>query len=136
MNELRAKLLEMNKTLLKLIGERKLLSKAIQDKKAEVSRSHPRWDVKREKEVITTLSDELQNLSLKERLAFSLLMEDHAQGGQIHTYPSFSSGEHLGENFDITHMLNPLLLSKEQFLDLELKRDFQERLSVIENEHE
>lgn len=127
LEDLRKELQEINKDFFLLLKKRKEVSNKIQKLKDE-KKQYSSWDIEREKKLFKALSDELGNLSLKEKLAFSLLIEDHADIREG-SYPQWSKGEHLGVEIDAKHLMNPLLLT-----DLEREQlNFQEPFSMIKD---
>ena len=107
---LREALIHLNTQFCMIVTERRNLSVKIQEMKKGSGRfSH--FDPEREVHVFNLLKDELRPLSLKELLAFSLIMEDQAMALAPGSYPQWSKGIHLVEpKLDATHQLNPILL--------------------------
>ena len=104
-------LLQVNTQILQLIVDRRNACLRIQELKAVTGRfSH--YDPDREIVVFKHLQEELKTLSIKELLAFSLIMEDQAMAMAPGSYPTWSLGSHLTEaaGKDFFGMINPLLL--------------------------
>lgn len=69
------------------------------------------YDPDREKEIFTRFTSELKNCSIKELLAFSLLMEDHAMAMAPGSYPAWSQYIHVASpKREMVEMINPLML--------------------------
>lgn len=98
----RERLLLASINLLQSMREREKLSFEIQKMKKKQGR-FSRWLPKREKEVFKILAPYLEACSLKELLAFSLIMESQAQG-EKDSYPSWSL-----DSEDLIEYINPLL---------------------------
>lgn len=108
--ELREALAQLNSELFLTLKERRAIVLKIFEQK-QVSGPYPHYDPEREKEVIALLKEEMKNISLKELLAFSLIMEDQAQSMAPGSYPSWSQGIHLAKfDKEIHEMINPLIL--------------------------
>ncbi|MGE3611476.1 MAG: chorismate mutase [Bacteriovoracaceae bacterium] len=127
LSELREKLAQLNSELFLTIKERRsLVSKIFQLK--EDGGQYPHYDPERERQVVLILENELKALSIKELLAFSLIMEDQAQTLAPGSYPSWSMGIHLVKTErEIYQMINPLLLKYTHpvfFEKLNLSPDF------------
>jgi chorismate mutase len=106
----REALAHLNSEFLLTISERRGLCLKIQEFK-ETQGTYSHYDPVREKEVFDLLNPNFKELSLKELLAFSLIMEDQAMAMAPGSYPSWSQGIHLIEsNRDLVEMINPLLL--------------------------
>lgn len=106
----REALAQLNSEFLLTISERRALCLKIQEfKQNQGTYSH--YDPIREKEVFELLNSSFKELSLKELLSFSLIMEDQAMAMAPGSYPSWSQGIHLTESHrDLVEMINPLLL--------------------------
>lgn len=124
--QLREALAQANSEFILNVDERRKLCLQIQTLKERSGVSH--YDPDQEKKVFTQGSVELKKLSLKELLAFSLVMEDQAQAMAPGTYPAWSSRVHLKEsNGDLFELINPLLLKilkPEAFKRLTLANDY------------
>jgi chorismate mutase len=125
--QLREALAQLNSELFLTIIERRSLCIKIQEFK-ETGGRFSSYDPTREKEVFTLHVDEIKKLTLKELLAFSLLMEDQAQAYAPGSYPSWSQCTHLiHSQKELIEMINPLLLkfrSLELFSKLNLSSEF------------
>jgi chorismate mutase len=126
--QLRELLAQANSELFLLIGERRSVCLKIQDLKGKEGR-YAHYDAEREKILFTQLEAQFKKLSLKELLAFSLIMEDQARAMAPGSYPSWLDRCHihrpLGEPFE---MVNPLLLKfshPELFGRLHLTQEFE-----------
>lgn len=123
----REALLQLNTQFFLMISERRELSVRIQEIK-DRSGQYSHFDPERELEVFTQLKDEMKNLSIKELLGFSLIMEDQAMAMAPGTYPAWSNGIHLIEPLrDSFTMINPILLKMthlEFFKRLNFNADF------------
>jgi chorismate mutase len=128
LQEFRAKLAQLNFNLLLALDERKIVCREIQATKTIGSSNYPHYDPEREKVVFQEMMLELRQLSIRELLAFSLIMEEHAQGERPGAYPAWSQGVHLNSApHQLLEMINPLLLSiilPEVFPSVELNQDF------------
>jgi chorismate mutase len=125
--QLREALLQLNTQFFMLLSDRRALTLQIQELKSASGRfSH--FDPERERELFLHLLIELKELSLKELLAFSLIMEDQAMAMAPGSYPQWSSGTHLEEpDQGIVSMINPVLLKithPELFNRLSLSTEF------------
>lgn len=123
----RETLLQLNTQFFLILSERRLLSLKIQELKESGGRfSH--FDPDREKGLFNQLKEEIKGLSVKELLAFSLIMEDQAMAMAPGSYPAWSNGLHLsGPGDDLYHMINPLMLKvarPELFSRLVLSSEF------------
>ena len=127
LSQYREALLQLNTQLFLMISERRVISLKIQEMKQESGRfSH--FDPEREKALFTQLSSEIKDLTIKELLAFSLVMEDQAMAMAPGSYPTWSTGIHLTEaSRELYTMMNPLLLKTshpELFSRLPLNAEF------------
>lgn len=125
--DLRGRLSEVNFKLFLTLDERKILCQQIQDLKPKTGPfSH--YDPQREGQIFQEQQDQLKKLSLRELLAFSLMMEEHAQGQQPNSYPAWSTGNHLKvQSGQLLTMINPLLLKfarPDDFIKLQLNSHF------------
>lgn len=110
LEQLREALLQSNSEFFFNLSERRKLCIAIQEMKGATGRfSH--YDPEREIIVFKHFKTQLSNLSLRELLAFSLVMEDHALAMAPGSYPNWSQRSHLGSTpKDLHEMINPLML--------------------------
>ena len=76
----REALLQLNSEFFLMISERRSISLKVQELK-DGSGRYSHFDPEREKALFERLKDEVKGLTLKELLAFSLIMEDQAMGG-------------------------------------------------------
>lgn len=125
--QLREALAQLNSEFLLTVSERRSLCLKIQEYKDNEGR-YSHYDPNREKEVFQLLRPHFRDLSLKELLAFSLIMEDQAMAMAPGSYPSWSQMIHVQEGKrDLSEMINPLLLKMshpELFSKLKLSTDF------------
>jgi chorismate mutase len=127
LEQLREALLQTNSEFFFTLSERRKLCIAIQELKGATGRfSH--YDPEREKIVFTHFKTQLATLSLRELLAFSLVMEDHALAMAPGSYPNWSQRYHLtSAPKEIHDMINPLMLKVSHpdiFARLELTAEF------------
>jgi chorismate mutase len=127
LDQLREALLQANSEFFFTLGERRKLCIAIQELKGSTGRfSH--YDPEREKVVFTHFQQQLASLSMRELLAFSLVMEDHALAMAPGSYPAWSQRYHLSSApKDLHEMINPLMLKishPDMFGRLELIPEF------------
>lgn len=109
LSQLREALAQTNSEFFLNLSERRKLCVRIQGLKEKLSTPH--YDPEREKSVFQQFQAELKALTLKELLAFSLVMEDQAAAMAPGTYPNWSGRAHLAEaGKDLFEMINPLLL--------------------------
>src|SRR5690606_27827194 len=125
--QLREALLQLNSEFFLTVAERRKICVKIQELKGEAGRfSH--FDPERETEVFTLFSQPLKSISIKELLAFSLIMEDQAMAMAPGSYPSWSNGSHLeSRTNELYEMINPLILKvcrPELFNRLKLSGEF------------
>ena len=110
LSQWRERLAQLNSELFLTLGERRALCLKIQGAKDSVGR-YAHYDPEREQQLFTQLHAEIKDLTLKELLAFSLIMEDHAMAMAPGSYPSWSQACHVANpKKDLSEMINPLLL--------------------------
>ena len=110
LTQLREALAQLNSEFFLTIAERRNLTVRIQEIKGNSGR-YSHYDPDREKEVFNLIKVQLKNLTIKELLAFSLVMEDHAMAMAPGSYPAWSNLIHLNNpKNDLYEMINPLLL--------------------------
>ncbi len=123
----REALLQLNSQFFQILSERRATSLRIQELK-DVSGRYSHFDPDREKALFEHMAYELKDLTLKELLAFSLVMEDQAMAMAPGSYPAWSSSVHLEDPArDLMNMINPILLKithPELFNRLSLNGDF------------
>lgn len=108
--QLREALAQLNSEFFFAIAERRNICMKIQEFKESVGR-YSHYDPEREREVFKLLEHQLKSCSLKELLAFSLLMEDQAMAMAPGSYPAWSSLVHLqNPKAELYEMINPLML--------------------------
>jgi len=100
--KLRSDLEQINQELFKIILHRREVVEKIQSFKSKDG-DFPFYDEKREKELFEKIQADLEKLTPKELLAFSLLIESQAQIGDERNYPSWFKG-------DVLKSTNPNLL--------------------------
>jgi chorismate mutase len=108
--QLREALAQLNSEFFLTLTERRHLCVKIQEFKESKGRfSH--YDPDREKEIFGLLQTQLKNITMKELLAFSLIMEDQAMAMAPGSYPTWSTKVHLANpKGDLFEMINPLML--------------------------
>jgi chorismate mutase len=125
--QLREALAQLNSEFFLTIGERRNLTVKIQEFKESKGR-YSHYDPDREKEVFSNLQTQLKNCSIKELLAFSLIMEDHAMAMAPGSYPTWSQFTHLmNPKRELYEMINPLMLKTSRpdfFARLTLSQEF------------
>lgn len=125
--QLREALAHLNSEYFLTVAERRKLCVRIQEYKGTSGRfSH--FDPEREKSIFELFTPQLKSISIKELLAFSLIMEDQAMAMAPGSYPNWSNGIHLEtrEN-EMYEMINPLILKvcrPELFGRLKLSGEF------------
>lgn len=108
--QLREALAQLNSEFFLTIAERRNITVKIQEYKETTGR-YAHYDPEREKEIFNQLKEHLKVLSLKELLAFSLIMEDHAMAMAPGSYPAWSASTHIqNSNRELYEMINPLML--------------------------
>lgn len=126
LQELRSELDGINQQLIDLVKVRRNVVTQIQKQKPRHGGSFASYDSEREWSLFVRLKPQLEQLTLKELLAFSLLMEE--QAGAPVRYPEWSETIHLVSNANaIEHRLNPLLVKllwPAQFEALNLSAQF------------
>ena len=125
LNHLRHELLVTNHQLLKIMSARKEQVHAIQEIKTLQGQSI--FCPEREWELFNQLQSELSELSIRELLSLSLIIEEDACS-YSQTYPAWSEGVHLVDGPTILYQqINPILLKVTHlslFEQLKLKADF------------
>jgi chorismate mutase len=107
---LRERLAQLNSEFFIIMTERRSIALKIQDLKENKGR-YSHYDPEREMALFVKLEKEIKELSLKELLAFSLIMEDQAMAMAPGSYPGWSQSCHLIDPAkELTSMINPLLL--------------------------
>lgn len=110
--QLREALAQMNSEFFLTLSERRALTLKIQElKKPNTLTRYAHFDPEREKEIFTSLKSQLSQLSIKELLAFSLVMEDQATAMAPGSYPGWSNFVHIMQpKRELYEMINPQLL--------------------------
>ena len=109
LTDLRSSLEKINIELIQMLIDRRDLVSQIQHIKKLENANH--FDPGQEWIVFSNLSNDLNEWSLEEILAFSLIMQSHV--GKESNYPRWSTGEHLVKKSDnIIDQINPILLAK------------------------
>lgn len=125
--QFREALAQLNSEFFLLLKERRAVCLKVQELK-NPNHFFQRYDPEREKTLFLQLSSDLKNLSIKELLAFSLIMEDQAMAMAPGSYPAWSQKIHLVlKNDEIQSQINPLLLKISRpnlFQKLELTPEF------------
>jgi chorismate mutase len=126
--QLREMLLQLNSELFLTIADRRKLCVKIQEYK-DVSGRYSHYDPEREREIFKLLEKELKSCSLRELLAFSLLMEDHAMAMAPGSYPAWSQRVHVSNpQNELLELINPLMLKMsrpDSFQKIVLSSEFQ-----------
>ncbi len=125
--QLREALAQLNSEYFLAIAERRNLCVKIQGLKESKGRfSH--YDPDREKEIFNFFVPQFKHVSIKELLAFSLIMEDQAMAMAPGSYPAWSHKIHLKDSKgELFEMVNPLMLKVshlELFNGLSLSSEF------------
>lgn len=106
---LRAELDGINQQLIQLVQVRRNVVAQIQKQKPPIRDHFASYDSEREWKLFLRLKPQLDQLTTKELLAFSILME--GQAGAPARYPEWSESVHLSQKADaIEQKLNPLLV--------------------------
>ena len=107
---LRESLAQLNSELFLTIRERRSVTLKIQDYKDSSGR-YPYYDPDQEKIIFHHFLEQLKKFSLKELLAFSLIMEDQAMALAPGSYPEWSQSTHLQVlSGNLYEMINPSML--------------------------
>lgn len=129
LHDLRKELSDLTLDIFKLLEERREVSGSIQKLKA-IYPGFYKFDSKRETEIFSHFRKSLENKSVKELLAISLIIEDHAGQGESHSYPAWSSQIHLEKAVhELFAQVNPLLLKlirPDLFAQLTLREEFKD----------
>lgn len=124
LNDLRKALLKLNDTLFKTMLQRKSVVHKIQKEKHLVNQNV--FFPERECELFNNLP-QIKNLSIKQLLAFSLIIEDDARSF-CHSYPAWSERIHIKViSNELIEQINPILLKaydSKYFFRLSLTSDF------------
>lgn len=125
--QLREALAQLNSEYFLTVAERRKITIKIQEFKESKGR-YSHFDPERERDIFKLFQDQLKACSLKELLAFSLIMEDHAMAMAPGSYPAWSSVVHLQDRKgEIYEMINPLMLKTSRpdfFSRLNLSSEF------------
>ncbi len=124
---LREALAQLNSEFFLTISERRGLTVKIQEFKEEKGR-YSHYVPERERDVFSLLQAQLKTCSIKELLAFSLIMEDHAMAMAPGSYPTWSQFTHLSNpKKELYEMINPMMLKiarPDFFARLTLSQEF------------
>lgn len=130
LESMRESLSKLSQDLLKSILKRKEIVKDIQQLKDQSEKFYA-FDGEQERKLFVKFKNALSQLSLKELLAYSLLIEDHACV-EVGAYPQWSQGIHLESNqTSLSGMVNPILLAtiyKDEYDKLPLNDEFKKLL--------
>lgn len=108
--QFREALAHLNSELFLTMKERRSLCVKIQEFKESKGR-YSHFDPERESEIFTLFRSQLKDCTLKELLAFSLIMEDQAMAMAPGSYPAWSQFSHLSSHKnELYEMINPLML--------------------------
>lgn len=109
LQSLRAELDGINQQLIQLVQARRNVVAQIQKQKPTMGDRFASYDSEREWTLFVRLKPQLDQLTTKELLAFSILME--GQAGAPARYPEWSESVHLSQKADaIEQRLNPLMV--------------------------
>ena len=110
LSQLREALAHLNSEFFLTVGERRNVCMKIQEFK-ETKGRYSHYDPERERDIFGLFKEQLKASSLKELLAFSLIMEDHAMAMAPGSYPTWSQFSHLtNPKRELYEMVNPLIL--------------------------
>lgn len=127
LSQLREALAQLNSEFFLTVGERRNVTVRIQELKNSQGR-YSHYDPDREKEIFNLFREQLKNLTMKELLAFSLIMEDHAMAMAPGSYPAWSQLIHVNDpKHELMEMINPLMLKisrPDTFNRLTLSQEF------------
>jgi chorismate mutase len=126
LDSLRSELNQLNYQMVDLLAKRKQMVHQIQEEKIHLGK--PVFSPARENELFKKFQEQLQSLSVKELLIFSLVIEEDAHSFSS-SYPAWSEGEHLQNDSsnNLAEQINPILLKvilPGEFEKLSLKADF------------
>lgn len=123
---LREQLGKLTQNFFSLLNERKKIVTQIQKFKEKEKRFYA-YCPEQEVQLFLIQKDLLSSLSLRELLAYSLIMEEHANV-ESNAYPQWSQGEHLQQSrVGMIYQINPILLAvtrKELYDALSLNEEF------------
>ena len=123
---LRDQLKDLTEKHFLIIKNRKELVTKIQNTKSK-NKLFFAFDPIQEKKLFESQKDNLINLSIRELLAYSLILEEHASVEEK-AYPQWSKGEHLTDhNQGLLACINPILLAvihKDKYDELPLSEQF------------
>jgi chorismate mutase len=113
LSQYREALLQINSQLFLTLKDRRSLSLKIQELKNSRIGTYSHFDPEREVLSFRIMSEHLKLLTIKELLAFSLIMEDQAMAMAPGSYPAWSTKVHVANpSSDFYTMINPLLLKE------------------------
>ena len=127
---LRENLRVLTAQILTLIEKRKMIVKEIQSLKDDNS-EYSNFNPEQEKNVFQSLKDQLKNLSLRELLIVSLMIEEHATTNAS-SYPAWSEGEHVDHIEGLICQINPILLAvvnKDLYYAISLNNKFKKLIN-------
>lgn len=108
LDALRTQLQSLNNSLFELMDTRRLIVHSIQDEKKSSNQNV--FLPEREIELFFSMKNEIQKLSFKKLLAFSLIIEDDARSYN-QSYPAWSEKVHVALSKNILEeQINPILL--------------------------
>jgi hypothetical protein len=108
--QLKEALAQMNSEFFLAIAEKRHLTVKIQGYRAASGR-YSHFDPEHEKDMFLFFQPQLKTCSIKELLAFSLLMEDHAMAMAPGSYPTWSQMIHVAApKNELYELINPLIL--------------------------
>jgi chorismate mutase len=128
LEQLREALAQANSEFFLILAERRKICVKVQEFKDPRS-GYSHYDPERERVVFARFQNEMKSISLRELLAFSLIMEDQAQAFAPGSYPSWSIKTHLKvAGYEVFEMINPMILKlthPEIFSRLKLSSEFE-----------
>lgn len=108
--QIREALAQLNSEFFLTMGERRNLTVKLQESKGSTGR-YSHFDPEKEKELFLFFQPQLKSCSVKELLAFSLILEDHAMAMAPGSYPTWSQHTHVSTpKNELYEMINPLML--------------------------
>jgi chorismate mutase len=108
--QIREALAQWNSEFFLTIKERRNLTDKVLGSQVSAGR-YSHYDPEQEKELFTLFQPQLKACSIKELLAFSLILEDHAMAMAPGSYPTWSQMTHVtSPKRELYEMVNPLML--------------------------
>lgn len=108
--QLKEAMAQLNSEFFLTMGERRNITVKLQESRGQTGR-YAHFDPEKEKELFTFFQTQLKSCSVKELLAFSLILEDHAMAMAPGSYPTWSQMVHLSTpKRELYEMINPIML--------------------------